>query len=679
MNDADRTSSAARRGESRQPLVRALVLAFSAVVLIFAVYEVVERTWLGDADMQLLHGLHIARGIVASVVAAGLVGWRIVRTSPPLLAETPSEEELVRGTRLTEQERLANHARWLIVMRWIAVVVAVMLISITVRIAHLLPDNVWWPLISTVVVLAGFNVACTMSLRSGRAGVALLQVQIYGDLVLLTVLLHFSGGIENPLSLVMLFHVIIAGIVLSRLRCFAVAIAASVLFGVLALAESTHVLEHYTLEIFPHIEDQGELEHAAHKPLYVATRMGLHSAILLLTAYFVTTLADRLRQHERQLQVMADRALAERRLLERSLETTGAALRVVDRDPRSCWSNSRWNEWFGPESPGAAIVEQLDGEGSAAQQTFRDAQVRITELVLELREENSHGLKNSAAMRRWFQMTTAPLHDSQGKVAQVVELAQDITEQKRTQAQMIRAEQLAAIGELAGQVAHEVNNPIAIISAKTRLLLSDHRSEMSDETAAEIEKITDLSDRVARIAQGLLSYCRPSGAARMAMDIRHPIRQALALIEQRASQTGIDIDEDLEGSVPNIHANPQEMEQVFLNLLLNALDAMPQGGRLTLSARQEHKAADDTNSWIAVTVQDTGCGIPESQRELIFQPFFTTKEQGRGTGLGLSICHGLIQSHGGTIDVESHPGEGTRFTIRLPVHNPGEQPKASHG
>lgn len=679
MGESKGNDSPAKRGESRQPLVRALVLAFSAVVLIFAVYEVVERTWLRDLDMHLLHGFHVARGIVSSVIAAGLVGWRIVRTSPPLLAETPTEEELVRGTRTTESERLANHARWLIVMRWIAVVVAAMLISISVRIAHLLPDNVWWPLISTVVVLAAFNVVYTKLQRSGRAGVALLQVQIYGDLVLLTVLLHFSGGIENPLSLVMLFHVIIAGIVLSRFRCFAVAIAASVLFGMLALAEATHLLEHYTLEIFPHIEDQGGLDHAAHKPLYVATRMGLHTAILLLTAYFVTTLADRLRQHERQLQVMADRALAERRLLERSLETTGAALRVVDRDPRSCWSNSRWNEWFGPESPGAAIVEQLDGEGSAAQQTFRDAQVRMTELVLELREENSHGLKNSDAMRRWFQLTTAPLHDSQGKVAQVVELAQDITEQKRTQAQMIRAEQLAAIGELAGQVAHEVNNPIAIISAKTRLLISDHRSEMSDETATEIEKITDLSDRVARIAQGLLSYCRPSGATRISMDIRNPIRKASALIEQRANETGIEIDEDLDSSVPNVHANPQEMEQVFLNLLLNALDAMPQGGRLTLSARQENQASDDANSWITLTVQDTGCGIPQAQRELIFQPFFTTKEQGRGTGLGLSICHGLIQSHGGTIEVESNPEEGTRFTIRLPIHNPGQPQRTSHG
>ena len=303
----------------------------------------------------------------------------------------------------------------------------------------------------------------------------------------------------------------------------------------------------------------------------------------------------------------------------------------------------------------------------------------MTELVLELREENSRGLKNIAALRQWFQLTTAPLHDSQGKVAQVVELAQDITEQKRTQTQMMRAEQLAAIGELAGQVAHEVNNPIAIISAKTRLLLSDHRSEMSDDIASEIEKITDLSDRVARIAQGLLSYCRPSGAVRTQMDIRNSIRKALALIEQRAKQTGIEITEDLSNEVPMVEANPQEMEQVFLNLLLNALDAMHQGGRLTLSARQENEAADDANSWITVTVQDTGCGIPEEQRELIFQPFYTTKEQGRGTGLGLSICHGLIQSHGGTIDVESQPGEGTSFIVRLPVHSSSQQTKASHG
>ncbi len=119
MNNDDRTKDGARRGESRRALVRALVLALSAVVLIFAVYEVVERTWLGDVDIRLLHGLHIARGIVASVVAAGLVGWRIVRTSPPLLAETPSEEELVRGTRLTERERLGESSESFLRRAWL--------------------------------------------------------------------------------------------------------------------------------------------------------------------------------------------------------------------------------------------------------------------------------------------------------------------------------------------------------------------------------------------------------------------------------------------------------------------------------------------------------------------------------------------------------------------------------
>ncbi len=678
MKRSERDESTAARVQPRRPLVRALVLALSAVALIFALYEVGERTWLGDVDMRLLHALHIARGIVASVVAAGLVAWLILRASPPLLAARPSEEELVRGVRPTEQERLANYARWLILMRWIAVVVAATLVFISVKAAHLLPDAVWWPLILTITVLGCFNMLCATLLRLARMGSLLLQVQIYGDLVILTVPLHFSGGIENPLSLIMLFHVIIGGIVLSRLQCFSVASIASILFGLLALAESTHVVEHYTLLIFPHFEVEGGLEHAAHEPLYVAARVGLHAAILLLTAYFVTTLADRLRREEQQLEVMADRAMAERRLLERSLETTGAALRVVDRNPQSCWSNSRWTEWFGSEGPGSTLIEQLSGESSAAQHTFRDGQVRMTELALDLNVDDPNDRGDAASARRFFQVTTAPLHDAGGEIAQVVELAQDVTEQKRTQAQMIRAEQLAAVGELAGQIAHEVNNPIAIVSAKTRLLLSDHRSEMSDETAAEIEKITDLADRVARIAQGLLSYCRPSGAARISMDIRHPIRKALALIEQRASQAGIEMNTDLPDGVAFVEANPQEMEQVFLNLMLNALDAMPNGGKLTVSAHEVRERGDGEVTHVVVAVKDTGKGIPDSLRQRIFQPFFTTKEEGRGTGLGLSICHGLIQSHGGELDVESRLNEGSRFTVRLPVQSEDQHPRASH-
>ncbi|QNN21798.1 hypothetical protein HED60_05765 [Planctomycetales bacterium ZRK34] len=590
-----------------------------------------------------------------------------MRASPPLLVHTPSEEQIREDVCLTAIQKTANYARWFIVMRWIAVVVAAALIFITVRITHMLPTTVWWPLMGAVLLLGIFNVLCAFLLHRQTMLAYLLQLQVYGDLIVLTILLHYSGGIENPLSLIMLLHVIIGGIVLSRPNCYVVAVVATLLFGVLAVLEWGGYVEHYTLAIFPHhMGPHGRELHAAHETLYAASRAVLQGLMLLLTAYFVTGLAERQRHDERRLQAMADWALAERQLLERSLQTTATGLRVIDRELETYWSNDRWQQWF--DRPAAEPPEDRphEDEKSVARQTLADGQVRTIEVSRPL-EPIPDETPNDAMSQRMFLVTTAPLLDAGGHVSQVVQLAQDVTEQKRAHIRMMRASQLAAVGELAGQVAHEVNNPIAIISAKARLMISDQREQMSDSVATELAKIIDLSDRVARIAQGLLFYCRPSGATRMPLDIRIPARRALAMIEQRANSTGITVKDQMEDALPMVRANAQEMEQVFLNLYLNALDAMKQNGHLLLSARVENDA-------VAVTVQDDGPGIPTHLQARIFEPFVTTKQSGKGTGLGLAICQGLIRSHAGRIEVDSSPGRGTRFTVRLPMESsPDEQ------
>ena len=665
MNASEREGHAEVRSKPRHHLIPAMLIALSVVVIFFVLYEIVERTWLSDADTRLLHGLHITRGVLSSVIAALLVGWVIIRRLPPLLETIPSEDERLYEPDHAHQERVESYARWFIHLRWVAVVVAAASVFICVLVVPLLPPVVLWPLILTITVLAGTNLVYTALLHSGSLKRYLLQLQVYFDLIILTVLLHFSGGIENPLSTLMLLHVIIGGIILTRWQCYTVAIAASVLFGLLALAEATELIEHYTLQIFPHFANAEEQLHAAHEPLYVSVRVGLQSAILFLSAYFVVVVAERQRHDERQLKKMAVRALAESQLLDQSLENTGTALRVLDSDLRSVWMNKRWQEWFGGDDPCSSITERLDGPDSAARQTLQDGQSRSTELTTDevMLDEGSP----SSTSRRFFMVTTAPLRNPAGHVHQVVEVAQDITEPKQTQAQLIRAGQLAAVGELAGKVAHEVNNPIAIISAKARLLLSDRREEMGQEIANELEKIITLSDRVADIAQGLLSYGRPSTAAREFIDIRPSLNGALSMIEQRAVNAGIELRKDIGGSHPTVLANAHELEQVFLNLLLNAIDAMPDGGTLTIRMSQSDQRDDQHGNCLSITLQDTGSGISHDVLDRIFEPFFTTKEQGKGTGLGLSICQGLVRSFGGEIDVQSEVGQGTRVTVRLPV------------
>ncbi len=642
-------------------IIRPVLWSLGVVVVIFATYEIAERLWLQDLDSHTLHLLHLFRGLFSSLIAAVLVGWFIVKSTPSLFSPSLSADVLEQVERPIGRERLINFNRWFIHMRWIAIVVAWVLTFIFVQVAEWLPNEVWWPLIITIGVLAILNLLYEFVLRKRYFQTYLLPFQAYADLVILVILLHFSGGIENPLSLLMLFHVIIAGIVLTRRHCYAVAAAASTLLALLAVGEATHVLHHYTLTLFPHVQLGGELAHASHQPVYVISQVGLLTGIFFLTAYFVTTLSDRIRQSEQQLEKFADHALEQRQLIEKALETTNTGLCVCYCDGQPYWTNRRWETWFGRESLHTYVEKNRLDKSVKACTTVKAGKTHSCEFTVPEGALNGEG--------RTYRITTAPLFGTEGQMNHAVSLAQDITEQKRAQEQMIRAGKLAAVGELAGHVAHEVNNPIGIISAKARLLTADHPEEMSAKVQQELHKITDAADRVAKIAQGLLSYCRPSVASRTKIDITLPIREAIALIDQQAKNSGLVIDEHLSENLPAVEANVDEIQQVFLNLFLNALDAMPEGGTLSVSSPlyKNNRTENNSSRYISIIVQDTGYGIPAEIQEQVFEPFFTTKEVEKGTGLGLSICSGLIRSHGGTIDMESEPGRGTRFTIHLPV------------
>ncbi|MCO5167739.1 MAG: ATP-binding protein [Planctomycetes bacterium] len=234
----------------------------------------------------------------------------------------------------------------------------------------------------------------------------------------------------------------------------------------------------------------------------------------------------------------------------------------------------------------------------------------------------------------------------------------DVSERRRLERKMGVAAKLAALGELAGNIAHEVNNPIGIISAKARLLMTG-REPLPERTRQELGKIAAQCDRVANLTRKLLSYVRPGDGARERLDLRDPARKALSLVAAKAQRQGVEVLDALEAPSPPVLGSAEELEQVFLNLLLNALDAMPQGGTLRVSGAPGPGRA-------AVTVSDTGTGMDAAALGRLFEPFFTTKAD-HGTGLGLHICRGIVEGHGGQIEVSSTPGGGSAFTVELPA------------
>lgn len=554
----------------------------------------------------------------------------------------PTPEQMAADTE--RRRRVELYARWLVQGRWVVALVSAVLTTISVWGVGWLPSEVGVLMLATEGGMVAVNAVVLLLLRRGVHRF-LLEGQVFADLVAMNVLLHFSGGIENPLYILPLFYIIVAGILLPRRECFVAAGVASVLCLGVAWGEWAGVLEHYELEIVP--QGARSVEHASLRLQYVASVTGVLVASLFLTAHFVTWLAARLRANEGQLSQMAARALVEHRRLEQALEMTATGLRVLGQDLSPRWANEQWREWF-HQGTGS-----LPGRDACAEHTLRDGELRSEEIVL---------LDSETNRERIFKVTTAPIFDENGAVREVVELASEVTEAKDRQEQMMRASRLAVVGELASRVAHEVNNPITIMGGKARLLLSRFGEQLPQKVGSDLGKIVELTDRVAKIAQALLSYSRPSHGRRDPVDVRASLSSALDLIRPRCRDQGVEVQVALDEAVPLVSANSDELGQIFLNLLLNAADAMPAGGTLMVSASEAAASPG-----VEVRVADTGTGIPAAIAERIFEPFFTTKEA-EGTGLGLSICYGLVKSHEGTIEMaQRKSGGGTVFTVWLPV------------
>ena len=273
------------------------------------------------------------------------------------------------------------------------------------------------------------------------------------------------------------------------------------------------------------------------------------------------------------------------------------------------------------------------------------------------------------SVHHWL-VSKVPMRIDGNEVSHVITVGEDVTARVEANRAVARTEKLAAVGRLAAGVVHEINNPLATIAACAEALEA-RVTEGAYGASAEVDDLREYLQlirsetfRCKQITNGLLDFSRArrpgERAPTSAADV---IESAARLLTHQKRGAAVKIDVESEAGVPLVMADEGQLQQAVIILAENAIDAMPDGGTLSLRARR----ADSGPPAVCVEVSDTGVGIPQENLAKIFDPFFTTKEVGRGTGLGLAVCYGIVTEHGGRVTVDSAVGRGTTFTLTLPV------------
>jgi two-component system NtrC family sensor kinase len=355
----------------------------------------------------------------------------------------------------------------------------------------------------------------------------------------------------------------------------------------------------------------------------------------------------------------------QRRFTEAIIDTLPLSLYAVDRNYRIvAWNRNRESGGQGiprDDALGRNIFEVLTRQ----RRDVLEAEFKRAFEYGEIERFEQETTDANGASQHWL-ISKIPMRDENGAVTHVITLGEDITARVEANRAIGRAERLASVGRLAAGVVHEINNPLATIAACAEAL----ESRVLEGAFGSSDEVEDLKEylglirseafRCKSITNGLLDFSRTRASQQMPVSMTDVVNSAARLLSHQRRGEAVEIRVEAEKNISFIAGDEGQLQQAVIALSTNAIDAMPDGGRLTLRTRNE-------DGYVLVEVSDTGHGIAPENLTKIFDPFFTTKEVGRGTGLGLAVCYGIVTEHGGRLDVQSTVGVGTTFTISLPA------------
>lgn len=543
---------------------------------------------------------------------------------------------------------LIEEILWLIRLRWIAIGGILLISYVTSRIAGLVPDDI--PFYVIAGLLALFNVVSLFwarTLRSRKFSLARINavIQCIIDSFALVLLIHFAGGIENPFFIYFVFHAIIAGILLPRWLSYSVAFFMSSLFSAVVFLEYSSFIPHYHIDIFPSTiygenlwQNQG----------YILSVFFILVSTLFLSVYFTTYIMERLRKSRNELVLEKDK-------YETVIENMADGVIFINPDGRVAFCNSA-----------AERIRKVKRENVVGETVFEFHPSHLDKTINNILDEFKSGKKGSFRRKMranddYSHNIYTPVFSKDGKFLGVMFLSQDMTERKRLESALIKAERLATIGKMSARIAHEIKNPLSSISLNIELLHDELKGCDGVATKEAINLLAPIMaevDRLTGLSEEYLQFARLPNLPIKARPINAILSELTGFLRKGISENNIILTEDYEKNLPLVAIDENQMKQAFLNIFKNAFEAMPSGGKLCVHTVLGHNGA------VVVHITDTGIGIDEEKLEKIFDPFYTTKD--RGTGLGLAVSQQIIREHGGEIHCQSAPGQGTTFAIQLP-------------
>lgn len=414
----------------------------------------------------------------------------------------------------------------------------------------------------------------------------------------------------------------------------------------------------------------GVLAVRATRPLEPEERLLVTAVANLLTP--ALSHAEKSRRLEVEVEVRTAEIDRERRFTDKIIDSLPVGLYVIDREYRiQAWNRKRETGMQGvsrEEAIGRTIFEILHRQPAEMLRREFD-EVFATGRIQEYQMESV-----ATGELRTYRISKIPMRLGDSGVTHVITIGEDVTDWKEAQTRFAHAEKLAAIGQLAAGVMHEINNPLATIAAIAESLtfkIGDARTAGAAISPDIDEYLNIIDNEVARckqIVDGLLDFSRPKQPLRERVDLNEVVERTLLLLKHHVRFKRLTVERQLEADLPRVpKASGEQLVQVFMALLLNAVDAMAgRPGKVVVRTRRGRAPGEG----VVAEVTDQGQGIARTELSKIFEPFYTTKEAGKGTGLGLSICYSIVQDHGGRLEVESVVGQGSTFRVVLPSVGP---------